>query len=65
MPLLFAAIMGKKFGPPLYSSCEILKKDRVRARLLKSIEFLGGLSNKKIYKIKDSLEKNKLAELLE
>jgi glutamyl-tRNA synthetase len=64
MPLLFGAIMGKKFGPPLFSSCEILKKDRVRARLLNAIDFLGGISNKKITKIKELLDKKDLSELL-
>lgn len=45
MPLLFASLMGKKQGPPLFDSVDILGKDRVRARFLKSIEFLGGISN--------------------
>jgi glutamyl-tRNA synthetase len=47
MPVLFAAIMGKKFGPPLYASAEILGKDRTRARFLNAMEYLGGISNKK------------------
>jgi len=64
MPILFGAIMGKKFGPPLFSSCELLRKDRIRARLLNSIDFLGGLSNKKIKQIKELLEKKDLSELL-
>ncbi|NGX28850.1 MAG: Glutamate--tRNA ligase [Candidatus Anoxychlamydiales bacterium] len=64
MPLLFATVMGKRFGPPLFKSCEILKKDRVRARFLNAIEFLGGISNKKISSIKDGLEKKDLTELL-
>lgn len=64
MPLLFGAIMGKKFGPPLFSSCELLKKDRIRARFLNSVEFLGGISNKKINIIKELLETKNLSELL-
>jgi glutamyl-tRNA synthetase len=48
MSLLFAAIMGKQSGPPLFDSINILGKDRTRARLLNSIEFLGGISNKKL-----------------
>lgn len=48
IPLLYSAIMGKLQGPPLYDSFELLGKDRCRARLLNSIEFLGGISNKKI-----------------
>lgn len=47
MPLLFASLMGKLFGPPLFDSAELLGKDRTRVRLLRSIEFLGGISNKK------------------
>lgn len=53
MPLLFASIMGKKQGPPLFDSVEILGKDRTRARLLNSIAFLGGISSKKL----DELQK--------
>lgn len=48
MPLLFASLMGKSQGLPLFDSAELLGKDRTRARLLKSIEFLGGISNKKM-----------------
>lgn len=48
MPVLFASLMGKNQGPPLFDSAEILGKDLTRARLLQSIEFLGGISNKKI-----------------
>lgn len=47
MPLMFASLMGKQFGPPLFDSAELLGKDRTRVRLLRSIEFLGGISNKK------------------
>lgn len=48
MPLLFGTLMGKHQGPPLFDSAEILGKDRVRARVLKVIDFLGGISNKKM-----------------
>jgi len=48
IPILFITIMGKKFGPPLFSSVDILGKDRTRARILSAIEFLGGISNKKM-----------------
>lgn len=47
MPLLFAAIMGRTQGPPLYRSAEILGKDRARARLMEALNFLGGVSKKK------------------
>lgn len=45
---LFAAITGKHQGPPLYDSIQLLGKDRTRARFLDAIEFLGGISNKKM-----------------
>lgn len=47
MPLLFGSLMGKLQGPPLFDSAELLGKDRTRARFLKTIEFLGGISTKK------------------
>lgn len=56
MPLLFATIMGKLQGPPLFDSVGILGKDRTRARFLKSIEFLGGISNKKMDLLKKAWE---------
>lgn len=52
MPLLFASLMGKKQGPPLFDSAELLGRDRCRARLLNSIAFLGGISNKKLEELK-------------
>ena len=48
MPVLFASLTGKHTGPPLFDSAVLLGKDRTRARLLQAIEFLGGLSNKKL-----------------
>lgn len=48
MAILFIAITGKKQGPPLFDSVEILGKERTRARLMQAIEFLGGISNKKM-----------------
>ncbi len=53
IPLLYAAITGKKQGPPLYDSTALLGKDRTRARLLNAISFLGGLSNKKVAQLKE------------
>lgn len=55
--LLFAALTGKKQGPPLFASVEILGKDRVRARLLNAIEYLGGISNKKMALLIKALDK--------
>ena len=48
IPMLYSSLTGKKQGPPLFDSVDILGKDRTRARLLQSIEFLGGISNKKM-----------------
>lgn len=64
MPLLFASIMGKNQGPPLFDSAGILGKDLVRARLLNSIEFLGGISNKKMAHLKKAWEAKNGAELM-
>jgi glutamyl-tRNA synthetase len=57
MPALFASLMGKLQGPPLFDSAGILGKDRVRARLLNSIEFLGGISKKKMDVLKKEWSK--------
>lgn len=65
MPLLFGSLMGKTQGPPLFDSVAILGKDRVRARLLKSIEFLGGISNKHMQMLKKGWEEGNAAHLLE
>lgn len=54
MPLLFATLMGKTQGPPLFDSAEILGKDITRARFLTAMEFLGGLSNKDLAALKQA-----------
>ncbi len=48
IPVLYMALTGKRHGPPLFDSVELLGKDRTRARLLNAIEMLGGISNKKM-----------------
>lgn len=48
MRILFGVITGRHQGPPLFDSVDILGKDRTRARLLNGINFLGGISNKKM-----------------
>lgn len=66
MPLLFGSIMGKNQGPPLFDSAGILGKDITRARLLKAIEFCGGISNKKLHELKKRWDsKENLNELVE
>lgn len=57
IPILFAVIMGKHQGPPLFDSVTILGKDRTRVRLMTAIEALGGLSNKKLNLLKKGWEK--------
>jgi len=58
--LLYAAITGKKSGPPLFASCEILGKERMRARLLKVMEFLGGLGKKRLEHLQKALDEDTL-----
>lgn len=65
MSLLFASLMGKLQGPPLFDSAELLGKDRLRARLLNSIAFLGGISNKKMDHLKKSWDKRDCKALME
>jgi glutamyl-tRNA synthetase len=56
MHLLFASCMGKLQGPPFFDSAELLGKDRVRVRLLRAVEFLGGLSGKKLTALKEAID---------
>jgi glutamyl-tRNA synthetase len=65
MPILFASIMGKLQGPPLFDSVAILGKDRARARFLKTIEFLGGISNKKMDALKKGWDHKDCKGLIE
>lgn len=64
MPLLFGSIMGKQQGPPLFDSVGVLGKDRTRARFLLTIEFLGGISNKRMSQLKKYWEEKRCSELL-
>ncbi len=62
MPVLFSSLMGKKQGPPLFDSAEILGKDITRARFLNTMLFLGGLSNKKFASLKKAWDNKKQVE---
>ena len=64
IPILYATIMGKHQGPPLYDSFELLGKDRCRARLLNSIDFLGGISNKKMDLLTKAWNKRSCKDLI-
>ena len=63
--LLYAAITGKHQGPPLFDSVQILGRDLARARLLQAIEFLGGISNKKMSALKKHWDAEDCHELVE
>lgn len=64
MPVLFATLMGKLQGPPLFDSAELLGKDRTRVRFLRTIEFLGGISNKKMDQLKKAWANKNCKELI-
>lgn len=65
VPILYASITGKRQGPPLYDSVEILGKERTRARFLRSIEFLGGISNKKMDALMKCWAKRECRDLMQ
>jgi glutamyl-tRNA synthetase len=60
IPLLYAALMGRRQGLPLFDAAELLGQDRVRARLLLSIEFLGGISSKRLDAFKSAWERGEV-----
>lgn len=64
IPILFTAITGQQQGPPLYDAVALLGKDRSRARFLQSIDFLGGISNKKMSQLKKGWDSGNCAELM-
>ncbi len=63
MRILYAALTGSHFGPPLFDSIEILGKDKARARFLSAIESLGGISNKKTQSLAQHFAKKDCKEL--
>lgn len=64
IPIIYGALSGKHHGPPIFESVDLLGKDRVRARLLLAIEFLGGISNKKMDLLTKSWTKGSCSELM-
>jgi len=64
IPMLYGSLTGKRQGPPLFDSVELLGKDRTRARLLQAIEFLGGISNKKMDVLTKAWAKKEMKELV-
>ncbi|MBI2743831.1 MAG: glutamate--tRNA ligase [Chlamydiales bacterium] len=65
IPILYGALTGKRSGLPLFDSVAILGKDRCRARLLQAIDFLGGISNKKMDQLNKGWTKRDCKELLQ
>lgn len=63
--ILFASIMGKLQGPPLFDSVTILGKERVRARFLRAMEELGGISNKNLSSMKKAWDKQDGSSLMQ
>lgn len=63
IPMLYVVLTGKRQGPPLFDSVELLGKDRTRARLLNGIEFLGGISNKKMDALTKGWQKKDCKEI--
>lgn len=61
MPILYSCLQGKRQGPPLFDSAEILGKDRSRARFLTAMEFLGSLSKKKQDSLRKAYDSKELA----
>ncbi len=64
IPVLFAAIMGKPQGPPLFESVTLLGKDRTRVRMMAAIELLGGISGKKMDLLKKGWGKKDCRDLI-
>lgn len=65
MPILFGSLMGKSQGPPLFDSAALLGKDRTRVRFLRAMDFLGGISNKKLSQLQKAWQEKKCAIFLE
>jgi glutamyl-tRNA synthetase len=64
MQILFAAVMGKHMGPPLFDSATLLGKDILRVRFLIAIETLGGISNKRMDLLKKKWDKKDCREMI-
>jgi glutamyl-tRNA synthetase len=64
IPMLFGTMMGKRFGPPLFDSVTVLGKARTRARLMHAIDFLGGISNKRMEQLERAWKEKRCASLI-
>lgn len=64
IPILYSAITGKRMGPPLFDAFELLGKDRCRSRFLSAIEYLGGMSGKKLELLTKAWSRRDCREML-
>lgn len=64
IPLFFGTFMAQHQGPPLFDSVALLGQHRSRARILQAIEFLGGLSNKKLHVLEKAFKAKNLSSLI-
>jgi glutamyl-tRNA synthetase len=62
MPVLFGALMARKSGLPLFASMDLLGKDRARARLIEALQFLGGISTKRLKELEKTWKASRLIE---
>lgn len=65
MPILFTTLTGKPQGLPLFDSFELLGKDIARARFLQAIEFLGGISKKKLSGLQKAIDSGEAKYLID
>ncbi len=64
IPLFFGTFMAQHQGPPLFDSVVLLGQHRSRARILQAIEFLGGISNKKMTNLEKAYQSKNLSTLI-
>ncbi|MGE3953647.1 MAG: glutamate--tRNA ligase [Parachlamydiales bacterium] len=64
MAILYPALTGKKQGPPLFASTELLGKERTRARLLAAMTQLGGLSKRQLSELEKGWDSGDASHLM-
>lgn len=63
IPALYSSLMGKRHGLPLFETMDLLGKERMRARLMRAIEFLGSLSTKQLRELQKAWNQDCLPKL--
>lgn len=63
IPALYASLMGKRQGLPIFEAMDLLGKERMRVRLYRSIEFLGSLSTKQLKELQKAWQSDQLPRL--